>query len=96
MGLRLVDAKLQHFKYGTQEHEYEIIEIDNNWRRIELLLNPSKWHQFYSDGNWAYGPGDPDFRMIGSLIVEFGRCDEYRSGPGEGIVLIKDIHWKAS
>ena len=47
---------------------------------------------FQSDGNYLYGPKEPDFKIISSVIVEMGKYKvPGRPCEGEGVIDIRSI-----
>lgn len=84
IGFRVVNGWLQHWHYAKRdafitlslrEYPFKIFPQTkkSNWIGFSLdLEEPSRWHLFESDGNYLYGPIDPDFSIISTIIFEFG------------------------
>ena len=94
IGIRLVNGWLQHWEYAMYPHEYIQFKLNNSeWKSCFVLLDDAhKWNLFKADGNHLYGPEEPDFGIIASVIIEVGGYKgPGRPSEGKGIIDIRAI-----
>ena len=94
IGIRLVNGWLQHWEYAMYPHEYMQFRLSSSqWKSCPLALDePEKWRLFEADGNHFWGPKNPDFSIIASVIIEVGGYrGPGRPGEGKGIIDVRGI-----
>jgi hypothetical protein len=97
VSVRIINGWCQHWAYGSGGR-YRLFPVTDTWEMreapIETPLNSDKWWLFATDGNHLFGPREPDFSIISSVIFVFGGDGLSEPGPGRGTVLIRNVHLK--
>jgi len=97
LGIRIVDALQTHWMYALREGYFPLYvehSSADEWAPYAIDLSArgkSGWKVFEVDGNALYHGERPDFSTIQAVVVEVGRRNPLKPGPGCGVVEIKDM-----
>jgi hypothetical protein len=92
VSVRVANGFCQHWAYGA-DGRYLLFQVTETWNPIEIwLTRDERWWLFAVDGNYAFGPQNPDFSLISSVVLVFGGPGMNEPGPGRGTVLIRNVH----
>jgi len=91
ISIRVANGFCQHWAYGL-DGRYLAFPVTEAWNRIEIRLTSDEWWLFAVDGNYAYGPRNPDFNIISSVVLVLGGAGMTEPGPGRGTVLVRNLH----
>ena len=94
---RLVNGHAQHWEYKRPTGEQFMFELQlEKWQDFSVDLKKEEWwHLFTGAGNHAFGPKNPTFDVLASVIFEFGCNRSMRSlGHGKGVVELCDLRFE--
>uniref|UniRef100_Q028V0 DUF4062 domain-containing protein n=1 Tax=Solibacter usitatus (strain Ellin6076) TaxID=234267 RepID=Q028V0_SOLUE len=92
IAVRVVNAWYQHWAYGPGGGTYSLQKITRDPDPVTISVPlDGRWWLFPADGNHTYGPPGFDYRVIASIILEFGGPASQIPGPGKGTVLLRDV-----
>jgi hypothetical protein len=84
LAIRVINGWGQHWAYGSQV-KYNLLRL----KEAEFtpfyvdLGDKKKWWWFNSDGNRYYAPTEPQFDIIGPVVIEMGGKDPATSMSGD-------------
>ena len=90
VSIRIINGWYQQWVHGPAGR-HRLIQLTTEWQSVTVTLSSSQWWLFPSDGNHYFGPAEPDLRVIGGVVLEFGSDGIDRAGPGNATVLIRNV-----
>jgi hypothetical protein len=91
VGCRVVDRFGTDWMWRNGNRVYVVTAPE--WQPFDIDLADHAWSVFQPDGNHRYARSEPDFSLIVTVILEFGRDngEKYRPGWGSGTLHVRNF-----